>query len=909
MDVSRDIQRLNLALEGRYHVEERVGEGGMATVYLARDLRHDRNVAVKVLKPELAAVVGAERFLAEIRTTARLQHPHILPLHDSGEADGFLYYVMPYVAGESLRERLDRERQLPVPSAVQIASDVAEALDYAHRQGVVHRDVKPANVLMQDGKAVISDFGIALAVDAAGSGRLTETGLSLGTPHYMSPEHATGDGPVGPASDTWAVGCILHEMLVGAPPFGGATPQAVLGRIVAGDARSVTRDRPTVPAHVESAIARALEPVPADRFPTARDFAVALGDPDFRWPRDGEAKRTGSPRWDRASVAVGIALGLVLGFAGLALLTSDDEATTAEIVHTSLVPSSDATLPMSVQPFDISTDGHRVVYRVAVDGEAELRTRLLSESRGVPIPGTRGSGSLFLSPDGAWVAFHHPGDAELRRVRVTGGPVERVAVLRGEERGGDFLGGSWGSDGSIVFATSTGLHRVPATGGPVEALTRLDAAGQVRHRQPRVLPGGSLLHTVTRAGYPGRNELRILTPSGESRVVTEGHSARLLDDGILVYSRGESGELWATRLHSDGPSLGREPVQVMDGVDVNRGYQNVAARYAVSDNGTLLYFPSDVGTTWDVAWAYRDGRIETIVRSSDPGITPGGFGVHAPRLSPEGDRLLFTLVFEDSPNYRIFVYDLRRRTIEPLNVDINADWGVWMADGERIVFNRFDTDTQELYVAPADNSSPPEPLLPRSTAVHYPQAVSPDGGILLAQERASPDAPDRDLARVDLATGEVAPYLRTPTREYMASISPDGAWVAYTSEESGQAAVYVSELPESRTRTRISVGSAFDPIWSPAGDALFYRRASDGGVMAVTFSQGGEGLEIGEPREVGAGGFRTCCTSGHSYDVDAGATRFLVTRISTEASAVPRLEVVQNWLGHVRARLEGLPLP
>jgi serine/threonine-protein kinase len=224
--------RLNAALEGRYRIERELGEGGMATVYLADDLKHERKVALKVLKPELAAVIGAERFLAEIKTTANLQHPHILPLHDSGEADGLLFYVMPYVEGESLRERLDRDRQLGVDEAVGIATKVAAALQAAHERGVIHRDIKPANILLSKGEPLISDFGIALAVSAGGAGRLTETGLSLGTPHYMSPEQATGDQSVGAATDLYALGCVLYEMLVGEPPYTGSTPQAILGKII-----------------------------------------------------------------------------------------------------------------------------------------------------------------------------------------------------------------------------------------------------------------------------------------------------------------------------------------------------------------------------------------------------------------------------------------------------------------------------------------------------------------------------------------------------------------------------------------------------------------------------------------------------------------------------------------------------
>ncbi|HSG08189.1 MAG TPA: serine/threonine-protein kinase, partial [Longimicrobiales bacterium] len=220
--------RLESALAGRYKIERKLGEGGMASVYLAQDVKHERKVAVKILRPELAAVIGAERFLTEIKTTANLQHPHILPLFDSGEADSFLYYVMPYMEGETLRDRLDREQQLGVDEAVRIARDVADALDYAHRKDVIHRDIKPANILLHEGRPVVADFGIALAISAAGGGRMTETGLSLGTPHYMSPEQASADRDLSARSDVYSLGCVLYEMLAGAPPHTGPSAQSIL---------------------------------------------------------------------------------------------------------------------------------------------------------------------------------------------------------------------------------------------------------------------------------------------------------------------------------------------------------------------------------------------------------------------------------------------------------------------------------------------------------------------------------------------------------------------------------------------------------------------------------------------------------------------------------------------------------
>ncbi|HET9132829.1 MAG TPA: serine/threonine-protein kinase, partial [Gemmatimonadales bacterium] len=271
------LDRLRTALADRYRLDRELGAGGMATVYLAHDLKHDRDVAIKVLHPDLGAALGAERFLSEIRTTARLQHPHILPLLDSGEADGLLYYVMPLVTGETLRARLERDRQLPVDEAIRTAREVADALGYAHGLGVIHRDIKPENILLQGGHALVADFGIALAVATAGGQRMTQTGLSLGTPQYMSPEQAMGERAIDARSDLYALGAVTYEMLVGEAPFTGPTVQAIVARLITEEPRAIAAQRKAVPEHVEAAVLRALEKLPADRFASAAEFAAALG--------------------------------------------------------------------------------------------------------------------------------------------------------------------------------------------------------------------------------------------------------------------------------------------------------------------------------------------------------------------------------------------------------------------------------------------------------------------------------------------------------------------------------------------------------------------------------------------------------------------------------------------------------
>ena len=312
--MTSELESLRAALAERYALERELGRGGMATVYLARDLKHGRLVAIKVLRPEIAAALGPERFLREIEVAARLTHPHILPLHDSGQAGGFLFYVMPYIEGESLRDRLEREGQLPVEEALRITREVASALSYAHSHDVVHRDIKPENILLSGGEAVVADFGIARAITQAAGNKLTETGIPVGTPSYMSPEQASGAVPIDGRSDVYSLACVLYEMLVGEPPYTGPTAQVVIAKRFTDPVPSVRRLRDTIPPTMDAAITKALAKAPTDRFATAAQFGEALEAPAQR------ARDTGR-RTSRLAAGAGLAATLVVAAAGLFVLS------------------------------------------------------------------------------------------------------------------------------------------------------------------------------------------------------------------------------------------------------------------------------------------------------------------------------------------------------------------------------------------------------------------------------------------------------------------------------------------------------------------------------------------------------------------------------------------------------------
>ncbi|MGH7696876.1 MAG: protein kinase domain-containing protein, partial [Gemmatimonadaceae bacterium] len=424
--VAASFERLSSALADRYRIEHEIGAGGMATVYVACDVRHERKVAVKVLHPELAARLGSERFVREIKVTANLQHPNILPLYDSGAAGDFLYYVMPYVDGESLRAKIDRDRQLSVEETTGIARAIAAALDYAHEHGIVHRDIKPENVLLQRGQALVADFGIALAVSAAGGSRLTETGLSIGTPHYMSPEQATGDRALDARSDIYSLGAITYEMLTGDPPHHASSAQSTIAKILTERPSPISNSRDLVPANVDAAIQRALAKSPADRFVRAAHFADALTNPGFRLPETGQMIAVARSTPQRKSLVWGIAaatltFGLLAGWLVRTAAEPSGAANEARPVVFFVPMDSGAAIPgyPAVSPL-----GNKIVYPAGDAGSIRLFLRNLDDPIPAPLPRTEAAHSAFFSPNGEWVGF--VSDQSLKRIRLGVGSDEVI---------------------------------------------------------------------------------------------------------------------------------------------------------------------------------------------------------------------------------------------------------------------------------------------------------------------------------------------------------------------------------------------------------------------------------------------------------------------------------------------------
>ena len=909
--MSEAMDRLNAALEDRYRIERELGQGGMATVYLAHDIKHDRRVALKVLKPELAAVVGAERFLTEIRTTANLQHPNILPLFDSGEADSFLYYVMPYIEGESLREKIQREKQLHVDEAVGIISEVAEALQAAHAQGIIHRDIKPANILLSAGRPLVADFGIALAVTQAGGERITETGLSLGTPYYMSPEQATGDRVPTPASDVYGLGCVLYEMLTGEPPHTGATAQAVLGKILLGSPTRATELRPAVPPHIDGALVKALEKLPADRFDSAADFARALRNPSFRYGGEAAVSEGGAPgRWKGVAAAAIAAAVLLAGALTWALTRPERTPVTRQV----LAPFAQGTAydrPLGALTA-LAPDGSSMVFAETTEAGWHLVLKRRGSAEATPLPGTEDARVPTYSPDGqeiAWVSGQ-----ELKKRPIEGGAV--LTLVRDADVG--MAGVSWADDGTILYERNNdnALMQIPATGGEPRVI-RSPAGGDTLIAWTHPLPGSeAVLVEICPSGNCGTSQLLTVveTATGDLTVLAdEVLRAWWVPTGHVVYVR-RDGTVWAAPFDLDALAFDGPAVPLFENVATGLSFPEMA----LGADGTLIYIEgpasSASGGGREIVWVDREGTTRGI-----PDMAPDLF--QEAILSPAGDRLA-VIQGPEGPGAQLWVKELPEGPLTRLTDDAGfTRRPAWSPDGEYIAYVTQDTGSVEAFHArriAADGSSlEPEILLDVDQPVMEVR-YTPDGRGLVVRLGA-PEAGEgsADVAYLELeAEGELEVLLGSSYAEYSPAISPDGRWLAYVSEVTGVPQVFVRPFRSAGgSRTQISTGNAATaPVWSRQGDELFYTDIGGTGTLWVAaVDPEDEEFRVTSRQPLFQVQNRVYAPDlyGPFYDPGLDGRELVMVGLAgfsagsdPEAETTGRYILVQNWFTELEAQLE-----
>ncbi|MFI5235212.1 MAG: protein kinase [Gemmatimonadales bacterium] len=902
--MTTSFDRLTAALADHYRLERELGQGGMATVYLAHDLKHDRKVALKVLKPELAAVIGAERFVVEIKTTAALQHPHILPLFDSGTADGFLYYVMPFIDGETLRAKLDRETQLGIEEAVKIATAVADALDYAHRHGVIHRDIKPENILLHDGRPMVADFGIALALSAAAGGRMTETGMSLGTPHYMSPEQATAEKEITGRSDIYSLGSVLYEMLAGQPPHLGGSAQQIIMKIIAEPVQPVTTFRKSVPPNVAVAVAKAVEKLPADRFATAAEFAAALTDPAYasRSTMAGGALGGGARAVQVRRIVVGLG-GVACLATGLALWGWFRPAPARPTIRYSmgLPPGQEMRQGASGVDLDISPDGRRIVYVGPGKDNGQLWIRDRDRLDATPLAGTDGAFNPFFSSDGSQIAFSAGASTELKVVPAGGGPPITIATPGAGTQGG----GAWGADGWIYFDTRGGLSRIHAGGGTPELIVPYDTTRrEIGYAWPTVLPNGrGLVYRSRSSGDQNSFDLVAFDLKSHTRhILTKGLLARYADPGYLVYVRGD-GAVLAAPFNENSLALTGPAVPLFDGVMTKA---LGSADVAISRSGTLMYVPGQVQGAGALEIVYQDQDSSIHPLQPPVTFTPSAI-FHSLSLSPDGTRVAFDMAGPSSTD--LYVKQLPAGPLARLTfAGTFSGHPAWSADGRYVFYiaTPGGNEPPSLWRRRADGSSPPELVLRVPGRGVSEGRLSTDGRWLVYVAQDSSRSLGTIYARRTAEdTTPIVLVAGGTAHARGAALSPDGKWLAYASDEAAREQVYVVPFPAAQSgRWQVSTDGGTAPLWSRNGRELFFEDPI-GQVLSVPVRPGTT-FDPGVARVILPAEIQS--SSGIPYyAVTPDGRRFLRVRftVSDLPAGAGRIVVADNWFTELTGKMKG----
>jgi serine/threonine-protein kinase len=890
---------------GQYEILALLGVGGMGEVYHARDTKVNREVALKLLPEQYARDperIG--RFRREAQLLGQLQHPNIALLYNFEETGSARYLVMEYVPGETLRERIKRG-PTPIEESLTICKQVADALEAAHEKAIIHRDLKPANVkLTPEGVVKVLDFGLAKVFaeeppsdpsDSPTLSAMTRPGTILGTAAYMPPEQARGR-KVDKRADTWALGCLLYELLTGKWAFQSHHPSR--DREGAGqdsDANSVAdifgailHKEPdwdalpaALPTNIRQLLRRCLQKDRMQRLHAAGDARIeieqALREPEpvasVATPVPPIANRRQAAMWSGVALLVGAVIASLLTWS---LTRPEPPFPPSPKRFVINLPETDR---VDNNGLALSPDGQTLVYIGVRGGVQQLYRRSMDQLEAVAIPGTEDAEVPFFSPDGQWVGFFTTD--KLKKVALAGGPAVTLSDISGNRSGA-----IWSRDDTIVFSfLGSGLLRVSAAGGAPQPVTQLQAdKGEGGHRWPDILPGGkAVLFAVgsgTGAGALPTTRIAVLDPkTGQHRILLEGTHPRFLPTGHIVFAR--PGSLWAVPFDPERLELTGSPSPLLEGVQVNAGG---LANYAIADDGSLVYLPGQAAAERRLVWVDRKGTEEALA------APPRNYG--PPRLSPDGRRIA-TRIGGDA-----WVYDISRDTLTRLTFEPSgSSFSAWTPDGNRVTFHGNRGGSSGLFWKLADGSGSEERI---ATSEHFlvPGSWSPDGQ-LFAFTEANPVTRD-DLWVLSMDGDRKAqPVLRTPFNEGRPKFSPDGRWLAYISEESGRDEVYVQPYPGPGGKWQISTEGGNEIVWARNGE-LFYRNGDQ--MMAVetttqpTFSAGRPRLLFEGQYVIGGGG-------GAGYDVSPDGQRFLMIQSRESAGGPSQIQVVLNWFEELKRRV------
>jgi eukaryotic-like serine/threonine-protein kinase len=875
-------EELKAGLAARYDIERQIAVGGMATVYLAHDQRHGRRVAVKVLNRELAAVMGPERFLAEISVMSKLHHPHLVPMFDSGEVNGQLFYVMPFIEGETLRARLNRERQLSIDDVVRYGAALCGALDYAHRNGVIHRDLKPENILLHEGEPLIMDFGISLALSTVSAERITKSGITVGTPHYMSPEQAAGEQQIDGRSDVYSLGAVLYESLAGTPPHVGPTAQAIIARVITEVPKPLGELRSTVPSHVEAAITRALCKVPADRYSTAAAFAEALSGPNVILPPGVRhpgaiAAPQSTPFRQTRSMAVVASAVVVAAATGIFLWTGSAEPTPQPSTQLQIaLPESVSLWTGWGKKIAVSRDGARILFVGERDAIRSIYVQELANPGATRVPGTEGASTPEFSFDGRWIHFGlvTGGKASNYKVPIKGGTPAMIV----DSGSGNT---AWTEDNHLLFHRAPSqLHSITVDGQHRRLVASADS-GSGGFGIPEPLPGSEYaLVGVPRLAAGAQRGRRIgllkLSDGSLTDLGLAGFQPRYVP-GYIVFVR-QDGGVYAAPFSLRRRVVTDSAVQI-PGISVGAG-TNVKD-LGVADGGILIY---------RTAVDYLE-RILVAVDSTGREYTLGAPRrlYDQPRVSPDGKHIAMTILCAAGGCGDIWVFNVDQKTLSPVTRDSLGKRPIWSETGDRVEFVRDGAGGPAVASRRLDGSQDSTVFSDGTTDTISVREIARDGQgdyVILRGSRAGRGgdlylAPKSNLRAL-------SPFAVSRFNELSPRMAPGGQVVAYQSDESGRPEIYLRPVIGTQPRVPVSVGGGINPVWSRDGKTIYYRTP-DRMIAAASVSLSPR-INVSVPRML----FRDTYERPSSQDgFDAlpdGRLVFIKPSSSREA-----LTIVTNW--------------